>query len=59
MGAFGLPIPTRDAGQAMGNVGNLNIERAWLQQIQPSSAQHPLPGPWWRALGASFLEIRH
>ena len=44
MRAAGLPVPARDARQAMGDIGDLDIERRGVEQIEPPSRQHPLPG---------------
>jgi hypothetical protein len=29
----------------MGDVGDLNIERGGVEQVEPPPRQHPLPGP--------------
>ncbi len=42
--ALGLAVPARHPGQAMGDVLDLDIQRAGLQQIEPAAAQHALPG---------------
>ena len=51
MRAAGLPVPARDARQAMGDVGDLDIERRGVEQIEPPPRQHPLPGAGGDACG--------
>ena len=40
----GLPVPARHAGETMGNVLDLDVEGRRIEQIEPSAAQHTLPG---------------
>src|SRR5258705_4765383 len=44
MRAAGLPVPACDARQAMSNVGDLDIQRGGVEQVEPPPRQHPLPG---------------
>src|SRR4051812_29284571 len=44
MRALGLAVPARDAGEAMGNVFELDIERRRVKQVEPAARQHALPG---------------
>src|SRR4051794_30161679 len=44
MRAPGLPVPPRDAGETMRDVGDLDVERRGIEQIEPASGQHALPG---------------
>ena len=55
MRAAGLPVPARDARQAMGDVGDLDIERRGVEQIEPPPRQHPLPGAGGDAAIATFF----
>jgi hypothetical protein len=41
--ALRLSVPARDAGEAMRNVIDFDVERGGVEQIEPSSGQHPLP----------------
>jgi hypothetical protein len=41
--ALRLPVPARDAREAVRNVIDFDIERGGVEQIQPSSRQHALP----------------
>ena len=41
--SFGLAVPARDAGKAMGYIGNFNVERGGVEQVEPTTRQHPLP----------------
>ena len=43
MVADGLAVPARDAGQAMGDVPDLDVQRRGIKQVQPAAGQHPLP----------------
>ena len=43
MRAAGLPVPARHPRQPVGDVFDLDVERGWIEQIEPSSRQHPLP----------------
>jgi len=45
LGAFRLAVPASHAGQTMGDVANLDVERRRIDEIEPPSRQHPLPGP--------------
>jgi hypothetical protein len=31
----------------MGDILDLDIERRWIKKVEPSPAQHALPGPGW------------
>ena len=42
----GLPVPARNAGEPMGDVLDLDIERRGIKKIETASRQHPLPGAW-------------
>ena len=44
MCAAGLAIPARDAGEPVGDVLDLDIERGGVEQIEPPARQHALPG---------------
>src|SRR5215472_15423186 len=39
----GLAVPTGDPRQPVGNILNLDIQRARLQQVKPPATQHALP----------------
>ena len=39
-----LTVPPADPGQTMGNVTNFDIHWRGIDNVQPSPAQHPLPG---------------
>ena len=41
--AFGLAVPARDAGKAMGDVFDLDVQRRRIQQVEPAAAEHSLP----------------
>src|SRR5512144_3282449 len=41
--ALRLPVPARDAREAMRNVIDFDVERGGVEQIEASSGQHPLP----------------
>ena len=42
--ASGLPVPARDTRQTVGDVLDLDIQRRGIEQVEPASAQHALPG---------------
>src|SRR5690606_30303446 len=44
--AFRLPVPPRNTGKPMRNVVNLDVQRRWVEQVEPSPTQHALPGAW-------------
>ena len=44
MRAAGLAVPARDAGEAMRDVLDLDVERRGIEQIEPAARQHALPG---------------
>ena len=44
MRAAGLSVPACYARQPIGDVGDLDIERGRVEQIEPPPRQHPLPG---------------
>jgi hypothetical protein len=44
VGAFGLSVPARHAGEAMRDILALDVERRGVQQIEPPPGQHSLPG---------------
>jgi hypothetical protein len=35
MSAAGLPVPARDTRQAMGDIGDLDIERRGVHEVEP------------------------
>jgi hypothetical protein len=41
---LGLPIPARDPRQPMGDVVEFNIKRGGVEQIEPPTGEHTLPG---------------
>ena len=43
MRATGLAVPARDACEPMGDIGDLDIERRGVDQIEPPARQHALP----------------
>src|SRR5262249_32986198 len=44
-----LAVPTRDPRETVRDILDLDVERRRVQQVQPASAQHTLPGPrGWR-----------
>ena len=45
MSALGLAVPPRHPRQPMGDVLDLDIERRGIEEIEPPSRQHALPGP--------------
>ena len=40
-----LPVPARDAGEAMSDVLHLDVLRGRVEQIESAAGQHALPGP--------------
>jgi hypothetical protein len=44
MGAARLAVPAGDAGEAMGDVLDLDVERRGVEQVEPAARQHALPG---------------
>ena len=48
MVALGLAIPPGHPRQPMGNVLDLDIKRRGVQQVEPPSRKHPLPGAKFR-----------
>src|SRR5580658_4410609 len=55
MWAVRLPVPSCQPGKAMGDVRNLDVERGRIEQVEPSSAQHALPGAGWFQRGRSHI----
>ena len=51
--ALGLPVPARDAGEAMRDVLDLDVERGGIEQVESAARQHALPGA-----GLSFVVLR-
>ena len=49
--AVGLAVPAGDAGEPMGDVLDLDVERRGVEQVEPPPAQHPLPGPRCARIG--------
>src|SRR5665213_1250226 len=47
MGAPGLAVPAGDPGQAVGDVLDLDVQRAGLQQGETPAADHALPSAGW------------
>ena len=45
MGAPRLPVPAGDAGKAVGDVLDLDVEGRGVEQVQATAGQHALPGP--------------
>ena len=39
-----LAVPARDAGEAVGDVGDFDVERGGVDQIEPAAREHALPG---------------
>ena len=60
MRAAGLAVPARDPRQPMGDVGDLDVERRGVDQIEPPSRQHALPdaGVGRGAFGGRHLALR-
>jgi len=52
MGAFGLAVPARHPGEPVGDVRHLDVERGWVEEVEPASRQHALPCPRGRAAGS-------
>ena len=44
MGADGLAVPARDAGEAVGDVLDLDVERRGIEEVEAAAGQHALPG---------------
>jgi len=42
--AFGLSVPARDARKTVRNVGDLDVERGRVEQVEAAARQHALPG---------------
>ena len=42
--ADGLAVPAGDAGKPVRDVGDLDVERRGVEQIEPAAGQHALPG---------------
>src|SRR5919197_3001096 len=42
--AFGLPIPAGNPRETVRNVGDLDVERGRVEQVEPAPRQHALPG---------------
>ena len=42
--ADGLAVPACDARQPVRDVGDLDVERGGIEQVEPSARQHALPG---------------
>ena len=40
---MGLAVPARDAGEAVGDVGDFDVERGGVDQVEPAAGKHPLP----------------
>ena len=49
VGAQGLAVPARHPRESMGDVGNLDVERGGVDQVEPPPRKHALP----RARGLS------
>ena len=49
--ALGLAVPARDAGKAMRDVLDLDVQRRGIEQVEPAAAQHALPGSCLRLFG--------
>src|SRR5262245_54633679 len=52
MRAARLSVPARDARKSMRDVFDLDVERRGVEQVEPASAQHALPGARARWGGA-------
>src|SRR5215207_8037200 len=39
-----LPVPARDAREAMGDVFDLDVQRRGVEEIEPAPREHALPG---------------
>ena len=44
MGTQCLPVPAREPRETVRNVLNLYVKRRGVEEIEPSAAQHALPG---------------
>ena len=53
--AVGLAVPARDAGEAVSDVFDLDIEGGRVQKVESAAGQHPLPSPRFHR----FLQFRH
>src|SRR5712691_8166375 len=42
--AFGLSVPARDARKTVRDVGDLDVERGRVEQVEPAPREHALPG---------------
>ena len=42
--ADGLPVPARDAREAVRDVLDLDVERRRVEEVEPPAGQHALPG---------------
>jgi hypothetical protein len=42
--ADGLAVPPRDAGEAMGDVLDLDVHGRGVEQVEAAAGKHPLPG---------------
>src|SRR5262245_45197684 len=51
MRAARLSVPARDARKSMRDVFDLDVERRGVEQVEPASAQHALPGACVPACG--------
>jgi hypothetical protein len=58
MVALGLAVPAGDAGEAMGNVLDLDVERRRIEQVEPAAGQHALPGAGRSAFNAGRASLR-
>jgi hypothetical protein len=43
----GLPVPSCQPRKTVCDIGNLDVERRWIEQVESSPAQHALPGARW------------
>ena len=55
--AVGLAVPTGDAGEPVRDVLDLDVERRGVEQVEPPSAQHPLPGPRSTLLSGGAIDL--
>src|ERR1700674_3681670 len=58
MRAAGLAVPARDPRQAMGDIGDFDVQRRGIQEIEPPPRQHPLPDAG-RCFGRGQFSSRH
>ena len=56
LGPLRLAIPAGHARQAMGDVGDLDVDRRGVDQVEPPPRQHALPGARLSAI-RSWSEI--